>query len=213
LAYFHPRHDEVFTTWDLGSTDNTAIWFWRVKDGGVDFIDFYQNHGQPLRHYFDVVNRKPYKYIKHWLPHDSSQVTLASGVSCLNQTMREWPGMVNVCPKMPINDGIYAGRWLLQQGVRFHPNCTEGVSALRNYHYEYDEEKKSISQKPKHDWSSHAADAYRYTASVVQASKLISRTPSAPEPPKPVTRTMDSFHLEELFEDRRRQIAARRRIS
>jgi len=213
LSPFHPHHDEVFTAWDLGSTDNTAIWFWRVKDGGVDFIDYYANNGKPLQHYFDIVNRKPYRYIKHWLPHDARQVTLASGVSILNQCMREWPGLVNVCPKMPVSEGIYAGRWLLQQGVRFHPLCHDGIQALRNYHYEYDEEKKVMSQKPKHDWSSHGADAFRYAASVVHASKLISKPVEAPAPAKLPYREMGSFKLEELFADRQRQIAARRRIS
>lgn len=42
--FLHER-DGVFTTWDLGISDSTAIWFWRLRDGGVDFIDYYEAHG------------------------------------------------------------------------------------------------------------------------------------------------------------------------
>jgi len=102
----------------------------------------------------------------------------------------------------------------LQQGVRFHPNCHDGIQALRHYHYEYDEEKKCLSQKPKHDWSSHGADSFRYAASVVHASKLIGKSAHPePEAPKPLFRELKSFSLEELFADRQRQIAHRRRIN
>ena len=33
--------------------------------------------------------------------------------------------------------------------------------ALENYRSEYDEEKKVLSNRPLHDWSSHGSDAFR----------------------------------------------------
>ena len=208
----HP-FDNVFTSWDVGFTDSTAIWFWQVADGGVDLIDYYENSGQPLSHYYDLVEQKPYKYIKHWLPHDTRQTTLAAGVSILNQTLRRWPGQVAIGPQLPIVDGIQAGRWLIQQGVRFHPKCGEGVELLRQYHYEYDEEKKTFGTRPEHDFSSHASDAFRYLACVVKKSELLAgpKTPKAPPPSaaKPLTY---SFTLEQLHEDRVLSLSGRRRI-
>jgi len=38
------------------------------------------------------------------------------------------------------------------------------LDALWNYHKEYDEKRKEFKLKPFHDWSSHAADAFRYLA-------------------------------------------------
>jgi hypothetical protein len=210
--HFQHEYDNVFTCWDLGFTDSTAIWFWQVVDGGVDFIDYYENHGCSLSHYYDVIESKPYKYIKHWLPHDARQTTLASGVSILNQMLKRFPGQVSVGPDLPLLDGIQAGRWLIQQGVRFHPSCSDGLNALRQYHYEYDEEKKTFAPRPAHDWSSHAADAFRYTAAVVKTSELLTRRvkESAPKPSaKPLHM---SFSLNQLFEDRARLVSQRRRI-
>jgi len=42
-----------------------------------------------------------------------------------------------------------------------HPEIRE---ALKQYRCEYDEEKKVFSPRPLHDWTSHAADAFRYLA-------------------------------------------------
>jgi hypothetical protein len=205
-------YDEIFTSWDLGFTDSTVIWFWRVVDGGVDVVDYYENHGASLSHYFDLIESKPYKYIKHWLPHDARQVTLSSGVSILNQMLKRYPGQVACGPDLPLLDGIQAGRWLIQQGVRFHPNVAQGLAALRQYHYEYDEEKKTFSPKPFHDWSSHAADAWRYLASVVKTSEILTKR-VVEAAPKPVAKPLHmSFTLNQLFEDRARDVRKRRRI-
>ena len=209
---FEDGYDNVFTSWDLGFTDSTAIWVWRPVDGGVDFIDFYENHGASLSHYTDWVESKPYRIIKHWLPHDARQTTLASGVSILNQLLKKWPGQVACGPDLPLLDGIQAGRWLIQQGVRFHPRCSDGLAALRNYHYEYDEEKKTFAPRPAHNWASHAADAFRYAAAVVKTSEVLTQRVVKNKPSPAAVPVHRSFTLNQLFEDRSRQVSARRRI-
>jgi hypothetical protein len=212
LEPFESSFSEVFTSWDLGFTDSTAIWFWRIKDGGVDVIDHYENHGKPLSHYFDFVDSKPYGYAKHWLPHDARQTTLSSGVSILNQSLHRWPGRVAIGPDLPLIEGIQASRWLLQQGVRFHPRCGEGIEALRQYHYDYDEEKKTFTNRPMHDWSSHTADAFRGVACVVKVSRLLGDRQPVEQAAKPLVRNINSFTLDELFADNERKGAWFRRI-
>jgi hypothetical protein len=56
-------------------------------------------------------------------------------------------------------------------------NCHDGLEALRAYHAEYDERNKVFSDRPKHDWSSHSADGFRYMA--------LAWREIAPEKPKP----------------------------
>ena len=227
LEAFNHDYDNVFTSWDLGFTDSTAIWFWQVVDGAIDVIDYYEEHGKPLSHYYDLIDSKPYKYVKHWLPHDARQATLASGVSILNQMLKKYPGQVAIGPDLPLLDGIQAGRWLLQQGCRFHPRAHGGLSALRQYHYEYDEEKKLFSNKPAHDWASHTADAWRYTACVAKASGLLTSTPLSidvddddarvvSDPAKiriPLARPVNyAYNLNDMFADHAAKLAARKRI-
>jgi phage terminase large subunit len=217
LNEFEHPGDGVFTSWDLGHTDSTAIWFWQASAKGIALIDHHEAHGKPMSYYYDLINGKPYKYIKHWLPHDANQHhQAASGVSILSQCLTQWPGMVALAQELPVLDGIQAGRWLLQQGVRIHPRCHEGVNALRDYHYEYDEEKKTFGNRPAHTWSSHTADAFRYLAAVVKHSQSLTRTAEAkktPEVPKPIAVPIDrAWNLEQLFEDRDRELSRRRRI-
>ena len=213
LKPFEHGLGEVFTTWDLGFTDSTAIWFWTVKGGTIQIIDYYEEHGKPLSHYYDVIEAKPYKYVKHWLPHDARQTTLAAGVSILNQMLRQWPGQVAVGPDLPLLDGIQAVRWMLQQDVRIHPRCSEGLEALRAYSYAYDEDKKTYAPRPVHDWSSHAADAMRYTAAVVRMSDSIRPRVKKNTDPKPAAVPMDkAFCLKELFQHRESRLSRARRI-
>jgi hypothetical protein len=169
------ERDGVFTAWDLGMSDATAIWFFRVRDAGVEFIDHYEARGQPVSHYADVLEQKGYKYVKHWLPHDAVARTMASQVSVLDQVAARFGrSMVGITPRLALLDGIQAGRWLLQQkDTRFHlGNCKSGLDALRQYHYEYDDETKMFGGKPEHDWSSHTADAFRYAAAVSRLSGI-----------------------------------------
>ena len=212
LREFEHGRADVFTTWDLGFTDSTAIWFWQVTKDGIDLIDYYEEHGKPLSHYYDEVEMRGYRYIKHWLPHDARQTTLAAGVSILNQMLHRWPGQVAVGPDLPLLDGVQAVRWMLQQDVRIHPRCREGIEAVRAYAYAYDEDKKVYTPRPVHNWSSHAADALRYTAAVVKASKML-KPKSKVMPPvvyaKPLHR---SVTLNELFEEHAKRQGARRRI-
>jgi phage terminase large subunit len=186
MEEFGHERDGVFSSFDLGISDSTSIWLWRLNDGGVDFIDHYEAHGKPMSHYFDWLEQRSaesgYKYVKHWLPHDARARTLQTGQSILDQFI-EWQrthkgmGEVALGPSLSLLDGIQAGRWLLQHSVRFHPRCADGVEALKQYHYEYDEDRSTFGTKPEHDWSSHTADAFRYTACVTRVSEMLTRKP------------------------------------
>lgn len=177
-AEFEHPDDGVFTVWDLGFTDATGIWFFRIGPNGVDVVDHYEAHGQPLSHYFDVLDAKPYKYVKHWLPHDARAKTLQTGASIIEQFAKRYgAGNVAIGPELSIMDGIQAARWFLQQSPRFHARCEPGVEALKAYRYAYDEDAKVFTRKPVHDWSSHTADAFRGLGCVIRHSELLSRRP------------------------------------
>lgn len=177
VSAFHHERDGVYTSWDLGHTDATAIWFWRLNDNRMpDLIDHYEATGKPMSHYFEVVDTRGYQYVKHWLPHDARAKTLQTGSSIVEQAIGHWGYQVEIAPRLSLSDGIQAGRWLLQQDVRIHQDrCAAGLKALRHYHYDYDEDVKAFSMRPEHDWSSHTADAFRYLACVVKHSEMMSR--------------------------------------
>jgi phage terminase large subunit len=203
LDFEHPN-DGVHTSWDLGISDSTAIWFWRLSGTGVDVIDFYEAQGKPISHYVGVLEERGYTYAQHWLPHDARARTLVTGTSVLEELAKSLGSAVQVGPALSLADGIQAGRWLLQQAdTRFHARCGDGVEALRQYHYAYDEDAKVFTKKPQHDWASHAADAWRGGAIVRKIA--LSMAPKPPEEPAPlnVKPLHKSMTLDELWEANR----------
>jgi len=61
----------VWTAWDLGIRDSTAIWFAQVVGREIRIIDYYEASGVDLGHYVREINAKPYVYAGHIVPHDA----------------------------------------------------------------------------------------------------------------------------------------------
>lgn len=216
---FEHDTDSVFTAWDLGRADSTAIWFWRYRRNQwgtqVEVVDHYENHGQGLSHYFGVLEQKArqrgYRYSKHWLPHDARAETLAADTSILNRFLERFGASgVAIGPPLSLEDGIDAARWLLEQDIRIHSRCEQpplpgfpsGLASLRGYRYEWDDTRMVFSKKPVHDLHSHSADAFRYLACVVKVSEALK--PTTPPEVKPKTLVYTPPTLDELWEAGRR---------
>jgi hypothetical protein len=154
----------VHTAWDLGMSDATAIWFCQAAPGGeFRFIDFYECSGVGLDHYVKVLDAKPYVYGRHIAPHDIRVRELGTGKSRL-ETAASLGLRFDVCPNIPVVDGINAVRLLLPK-CRFDlAACEPGIEALRHYRREFSERMNTYHPLPLHDWTSHATDAFRYFA-------------------------------------------------
>jgi hypothetical protein len=213
LAFEHPV-DDLFTAWDLGRSDSTAIWFFRFGQGGVEVVDFHENHGQSLSHYFGVLDARTrergYRYVKHYLPHDARAKTLSTQVSILDQALSRFgPGAVEIIPALDVLDGIQAARALLESSIRIHARCDEsplpgvasGIEALRSYKYAWDEKHKVFTRLPLHDWSSHAADGFRYLALAERKAGRKARSIQPPPSPPPVKAALPTF--DEFWSQRR----------
>ena len=118
---------------------------------------------------------------KIWLPTTRAHAR-QTGVSTLEQFGKRFGvERVAIGPELSLEDGIAATRWMLEQPIRIHTRCEDGLTRLRAYRFVWDEAKKVFTKKPLHDWTSHTADSARYLACVVKASELLTRK----EPPKP----------------------------
>jgi len=155
----------VFTAWDIGGNDPTAIWFAQQEGDTVRIIDFYQGQGPDVSYYINIVLAKPYKYKKHIFPHDMHQNHWGQGKTRLEQ-VRGGLGThhIQVLKRTPVIDGITAVRSLLPR-CRFNaPVVDTGLDALFLYRSDYNSTTGVYNQQPKHDWTSHAADSFRYLA-------------------------------------------------
>jgi len=167
----------VHTAWDLGINDSTAIWFAQVFRGGaVNVIDYYESSGVGLDHYADVLNRKDYTYGDHLAPHDIEVRELGSGKSRW-ETAYSLGLRFRVIPKMKVADGINAARMLIPKCYFDRDKCGEGLEMLRQYRQEWDEKRKSFRDHPRHDYTSHAADAFRYLAIGLENREVMRKPP------------------------------------
>jgi len=158
----------VHTAWDLGYSDDTAIWFFQVVHGEIRCLDYHSSNGQPVAFYAGIIQAREkergYIYGTHWLPHDARAKTLSSNRSVIEQLGDKIPlKSIKITPNLKLQDGIQASRLALTR-TWFDHKCTDGIECLRQYQREYDEDKKVFRDKPRHDWTSHGADAFRYLA-------------------------------------------------
>ena len=161
---------KVNTAWDLGYSDDTAIWFYQVIHGEIRLLDYHYSNGQPVAFYAGIVQSREaergYQYGFHYLPHDARAKTLASNRSVIEQLGDKLPmKSLRIVPNLGLQDGIQASRLALTRAW-FDHKCVDGIECLRQYQREYDEDKKVFRDKPRHDWTSHGADAFRYLAIV-----------------------------------------------
>lgn len=155
---------EVYTAWDLGIGDSTAIWFCQMIGHEARIIDFYEASGAGLDHYAKVLREKPYTYAEHILPHDVRVKELGTGKSRLEVLDTLGIHNVRIAPQVRVEDGINAARLFIEKCWFDQTRCATGIEALRQYRAEYDEKQKTLKLRPLHDWSSHASDAFRYLA-------------------------------------------------
>jgi hypothetical protein len=153
---------QVETWWDLGVSDSTAIWFTQSIGNEIRIIDYYENQGQGMQHYIKYCKDKPYIYQSHNAPHDIRVKEFSNGRSRL-ETAYSLGMSFNVVPNIPIIDGINATRSILPR-CYFDKSVIKGLETLKNYKKDFDEVNNCFKDKPKHDWTSHGADAFRYFA-------------------------------------------------
>lgn len=193
----------VHTAWDLGIGDSTVIWFFQVIGREVRLIDYLEASGVGLAWYANRLagetrfgedgepapvdsvvpivghaHRRAYTYGCHYVPHDADVSELGTGRRRID-LLRQMGISGQVLPRTSIDDGIQAARNLLPRCWFDSEHCERGLDALRSYRREWDEKTQNYRQSPMHDWSSHAADAFRYLAMGL-------REQPKPEPKAPV---------------------------
>jgi len=153
----------VITSWDLGMADSTCIFFWQVCISEIRAIDIMEFTGTGLPEIIKQIDLKPYNYSQHIAPHDIAVRELGTGKS-RKEVASKLGLKFDVAPNLPVNDGIEAVKAMLPRVYFDREKCADGIRALKNYRSEYNEIRNVFSKTPRHDWTSHYADAVRYFA-------------------------------------------------
>lgn len=179
----------VYTFWDLGFGDNTAIWFVQAFPFEYRLIDFLQGSGQKLGYYQKQLQDRDYVYGAHYLPHDAQAKTLAADGKSIEQRMRG-AVPVKIVPNLSVTDGIDAVRTIFPQCWFDAEKCADGIQALKHYRWAPNASmgvdqygRPHVSREPLHNWASHPSDAIRYFAVGIKPPKR-----KEPERPRPAIR-------------------------
>jgi hypothetical protein len=203
---FDPANSPVYTSWDIGRTDATAIWFWQLAGGEIRILDYYEAQLKDVDHYVsqitgrEVLNpmaewaygshqirwgqdidglehRRKYDYGMHYVPHDAAHRPLVGGGQSIEQMLRKALGRVQVIDNKHVGFiGQVALTRAMLQRAFFHRRCDTAIDMLGMYRYSYDEKRRKLSTDPVHDWTSHGADALRIGS--VAISQLMPRLES-----------------------------------
>jgi hypothetical protein len=99
----------------------------------------------------------------HILPHDAEVREMGTGKSRI-EMLYELGLSAEICPNLPLQDGIQAVRSMIPRCWFDKERCARGLEALRQYRRHYDAKREEYHAAPVHDWTSHYADALRYFA-------------------------------------------------
>jgi hypothetical protein len=163
----------VSTAWDLGSPQNTVVWYFqRLGRDLYDVIDVDVGLDLTTEERIEHMNRKGYRYDEHFIPHDGA-ADQRGGLSFQEELMRAGLEAVRVVPRTTdVEIGINAVRKMLPR-CRFNTKlCNPGIDALSAYHAKVEEGQTYRSENIVHDWASHGADGFRTMAEAEAAHML-----------------------------------------
>ncbi len=172
----------VNSFWDLGlskKSGTTAIWLHQYVGFQHRFIGCYESHGQSLDHYVKWLIDTGYVFGVHYLPHDASVRRLGK------QDVNSWAEMLSdLMPGhrfelVPIIDEVAKG--INRTKNKFDEcwfdaeKCADGLKALDDYQYEWDEAVGAFKTSPLHNSASNYADSFRQFGQAELAATVVKR--------------------------------------
>lgn len=215
----------VYTAWDIGYSDDTAIWWWQVAGGEIRFIDYYEMNREDIKHYAEQVHgreiivkkrdaitgrvtefelgetleglerRTKYNYGEHYAPHDAANKLFAAGGRSTVQQFDDFGIRMRVVPSTSQQNQIDATRGVIDIAYYDQEYCKDGIRCMRKYQFKKNENKNSYSKEPDHDLGGYSHGCDAHEI-VAQVWKS-AKLPEAVKPP----RFLESMTINELFEE------------
>lgn len=186
----------VYTAWDKGYGDATAIVFFQIGSGEVFIIDYFEDNQEDTKFYCQVLcgkeiivgerdmatgdvlawrygedlekhqHRQAYQYHAHYGPHDAGVKLMEAGGRSMIAQAKKFGVNMYIIPATSHINSEEALQSTLPRTWINKKRCGDLVQNLLNYHYKYDEERGDYGKLPYHDWSSNGCDAAEIMARV-----------------------------------------------
>jgi phage terminase large subunit len=153
---------QVYTSWDLGMNNATAIWFFQISPGGEwRWLKYFEDHSQGLDYYAKLLHDQPYVYKRHLLPHDIEvREQTYQGRSRRHYLDGLGVRPIKVVPAANPADRVEASRMILPRSWFDAEGCAVGLKVLRGYKRQWNELMGVWRSAPVEDWACHGADAF-----------------------------------------------------
>lgn len=163
------KEARVNLAFDPGYSDACALVFWQNIGQEIHVIDYYENHGEGLEHYIDLIKKKPYIYDKFFGPHDIENHHISTGLSIKDVGQKHGISFLTLPTlQMKLDEGIEAVRNLFPRVWIDEERCSRLIKCLENYKKEFDVNYQIYKSRPCHDQYSHGADAFRYACIAIK---------------------------------------------
>jgi phage terminase large subunit len=191
---------------DIGRRDSSTWWFWQPRVGGYHIVDYDGGWGADAEEWAERLKKRLDKYKlsggrnalgRIWLPHDARAKTFAAKHSAVEVFINAFGvDHVAITPNSAKSDRVNAARVLTPRVAWNATNCERGLDGLRAWSYEYDEDQKTFSNEPKHDWASHDGDGYSYGCLIMQQ---VVPEQKKDEPPRSIAVYHNTATLDDLY--------------
>jgi len=172
----HDRSKKVYTVWDLGWADPTAITFYQKDGQYYNIIDYYEDDGQAIAEYARVLDDKRrehgYHYGTHFAPHDVAKHSQTDGRSVFSAAKEAGLQFKKCKKEKTVGNAQYGG---IERTRRFIPKlrwdqvkCKRLIEGMEGYRKQYNEKMQCYLDKPLHDWCSQPADTIRLMSQAVK---------------------------------------------
>lgn len=170
---YDPKGGAVHISSDIGFRDTSSWWFWQPRRDGFGVVGYQGASGRDADDWVDAIG----EYLKArgfrlgilWLPHDARNKTFSAKHSPLERFIQAFGAEhVRIVPQTKIEHRINAGRRVIGRCWFDEEHCQDGIEGLTSWHYDYDQDTRTFSKEPKHDWASHPGDAFTYGAQMLE---------------------------------------------
>ena len=160
---------QVHTSWDLGSPQNTTVWYWQILPygQGIRIIDVDTGENLTLAERVSRMASKGYNYGTDFIPHDAASQNYV-GTTFQAQLTAAGRKNSRVVPRCSnVWDGVNLVRQMFPSFTFRLPHCAKGIEALEVVRTRPIQ--GGVGNELVHDWSLHPADALRMMAEAINA--------------------------------------------
>lgn len=148
---------------DIGwsETDSTSIWVVQFVGREIRVLDYMEGLNQPIGYYASLLRERGLDKASLIFPHDGLRKDAVAKTYEDHWREAGWRNTRTID-----NQGRGAALARIGAARRIFPaiwfneaTTKSGIEALAHYHEDWDEDRR-VGRGPKHDWASHAADAF-----------------------------------------------------